>query len=177
MSAIEVLAVIGIIGYVIFRQVRGELLRGKRTVLLPAILTVVGFTDLHANGQHLRPVDVLCLVIGCAGSALIGVGFGAMMRLASRDGYLWAQLPVRGLWLWLALVVWRLGAMGLALALHAHVAASTSTLLLSLGVNRLAQAGVIVLRALPMQVRFAPEKDGSSFLTGVLGGASDAARR
>jgi hypothetical protein len=47
MSAIEILAVIGIIGYVIFRQVQGEPLRGNRTVLLPAVLTVIGREGLH----------------------------------------------------------------------------------------------------------------------------------
>ena len=178
MSGIEVLIVVGVVGYVIFRQLQGEFLRGKRTVLLPVILTVIGFTDLRSShGVHLQNIDIVCVAIGCAGSALIGLGFGAMMRLVSRDGYLWAQLPVRGLWLWLALVVWRVCAMGLAAALHAHVAASTSTLLFSLGVNRLAAAAVIVLRALSMGVPFAPEKDGSSILGGLLGGESGDRRR
>lgn len=164
MSALEILAVIGIIGFVIFRQIQGEPLRGKRTVVLPAILTVIGFSDLHGNGGHLQPADVTCLVIGALGSALIGAGFGVMMRLEARNGYLWAQLPVRGLWLWGALIAWRVAAMALAGALHAHVAASSSTLLLSLGVNRLAQAAVIMLRALAAGVPFAPEKDGASFM-------------
>ncbi len=164
MSALEILAVIGIIGFVIFRQIQGEPLRGKRTVVLPAILTVIGFSDLHGNGGHLQSADVTCLVIGALGSAVIGAGFGAMMRLEGRNGYLWAQLPVRGLWLWGALLAWRLVAIALAGALHAHVAASSSTLLFSLGVNRLAQAAVIMLRALAAGVPFAPEKDGASFM-------------
>lgn len=169
MSAITILAVVAVIGYVIFRQVQGEMLRGKRAVLLPAILTVVGFTDLHGtHGQHLQTVDVVWITIGCVGSALIGFGFGAVTRLESRGGYLWAQLPVSGLWLWAALVVWRGLAMVLAGSMHAHVAASTSTLLFSLGINRLAQAAVIVPRALSMGVPFAPEKDGASFLGGLL---------
>jgi len=163
-SALEILAVIGVVGLVIFRQVRGEPLRGKRTVVLPAILTVIGFSDLHGNAGHLQPADVICLVIATIGSALIGVGFGTMMRLEARNGYLWAQLPVRGLWLWIALAAWRVAAMALAGAVHAHVAASSSTLLFSLGVNRLAQAAVIMLRALAVGVPFAPEKDGTSFM-------------
>ena len=52
----------------------------------------------------------------------------------------------------------------LASGLHAHVAASSATLLLSLGVNRLAQAAVIVARAMAMGVPFAPEKDGKVFM-------------
>jgi hypothetical protein len=168
MSAIEILAVIGIIGFVIFRQVRGEALRGKRAVLLPAILTVIGFTNLHAsNGAHLQRADIVCITIGAAGSALIGLAFGAITRLESRGGYLWAQLPMWGLWLWGAMFAWRGVSFVLAEAMHAHVAASSSTLLFGLGLNRLAQAAVVVPRAMAMGVPFAPEKDGSSFLSGL----------
>jgi hypothetical protein len=165
MSAIEILAVIGIIGYVIFRQVQGEPLRGKRTVLLPAILTVIGFLNLHGSGgAHLAGTDVACIVVGTAGSAAIGLAFGAVMRLESRGGYLWAQLPLRGLWLWVALAGWRVLVTVAASGLHAHIAASTATLLLSLGINRLAQAAVVVVRATGMGVPFAPEKDGRVFM-------------
>ena len=168
MSAIEILAVIGIIGYVIFRQVRGEALRGKRAVLLPAILTVVGFTDLHAsNGAHLQRADIVCITIGAVGSVLIGLAFGAVTRLESRGGYLRAQLPMWGLWLWGAMFAWRAVSYVLADAMHAHVAASSSTLLFGLGLNRLAQAAVVVPRAMSMGVPFAPEKDGSTFLSGL----------
>ncbi|SRR5579871_4579773 len=167
MSALEILAVIGVIGYIIFRQVKGEPLRGKRAVLLPAILTVIGFTDLHGNGgAHLQSADITCIVVGAAGSAAIGLAFGAITRLESRDGYLWAQLPLRGLWLWGALLAWRVAVMVMAHAVHANVAASSATLLFSLGINRLAQAAVIVPRAMAAGVPFAPEKDGKVFMSG-----------
>jgi hypothetical protein len=168
MSGLEILAVIGIIGLVIYQQLRGQALRGKRTVLLPAVLTVIGFTDLHGHGgAHLQPADVACIIVGAAGSAAIGLGFGAITRLESRDGALWAQMPVRGLWLWAAMVGWRGVVFVLATATHAHVAASSATLLFSLGVNRLAQAAVIVPRAMAAGVPFAPEKDGKTFLAGL----------
>lgn len=166
MSAIEILAVIAIIGYVIFRQVQGEPLRGKRAVVLPTILTVIGFLNLRSAGAHLSPADVSCLAVGAAGSAAIGLAFGAITRLQARGGYLWAQLPVRGLWLWAALIAWRVAVIVAASGLHAHVAASSATLLFTLGVNRLAQAAVIVPRAMSMGVPFAPEKDGRVFMAG-----------
>ena len=166
MPALEILAAIGVIGYIIFRQVKGEPLRGKRAVLLPAILTVVGFTDLHKGGAHLQPSDITFIVAGAAGAAVIGLAFGAITRLESRDGYLWAQLPLYGLWLWGALFAWRVGVMVMAHAVHANVAASSATLLFSLGINRLAQAAVIVPRALAAGVPFAPEKDGKVFMSG-----------
>jgi len=165
MSGLEIIAVIGLIGYIVYRQVKGEPLRGKRTVVLPAVLTVIGFLNLR-SGAHLASADIVCLALGVAGSAAVGLAFGAVTRLRSRDGYLWAQLPVAGLWLWAALIAWRLLDMALAAGLHAHVAASAATLLLSLGVNRLAQAAVIVPRAMALGVPFAPEKDGKPFMAG-----------
>ena len=165
MSGLEILAVVAVIGWIIFRQFRGEPLRGKRAVLLPAILTVIGFTDLHGtNGAHLQHADIVAIAIGAIGSAIIGLGFGAITRLEERGGYLWAQLPVYGLWLWVALFAWRGAAYVIAEGMHAHVAASTSTLLFGLGLNRLAQAAVIVPRAMAMGVPFAPEKDGKVFM-------------
>jgi hypothetical protein len=165
MSGIEILAVVGIIGYVMFRQVSGEALRGKRAVLLPAVLTVVGYGDLHGDrGARLSHADVACLVVGAAGSVVIGLAFGWVTRLEERDGYLWARLPVWGLALWGALVGWRVLVMLVAASVHAHVAASSATLLFSLGVNRLAQAAVIVPRAMATGVPFAPEKDGRVFM-------------
>ena len=166
MSGIDILIVVAVIGWVIFRQLRGEPLRGKRAVLLPAILTIVGFTELHgSHGSHLQAADITAITIGTIGSAFIGVALGAITRLEERGGYLWAQLPMYGLWLWAALIGWRGVSFVIADAMHAHVAASTATMLFGLGVNRLAQAAVIVPRAMMMGVPFAPEKDGNVFMS------------
>ncbi|MBC3840095.1 hypothetical protein GXW82_07610 [Streptacidiphilus sp. 4-A2] len=165
MSGLEVIAVIGIIGFVIYQQVRGQMLRGKRVVLLPVVLTVIGFTDLHGTAkQPLGAADIVCLVIGAVGSIAVGLAFGAMTRLEARDGVLWGRLPLRGLWLWAALVGWRAVVFVLAEATHAHVAASSATLLFTLGLNRVAQAAVIMPRAMAAGIPFAPEKDGRTFL-------------
>ena len=94
MSALEILAVIGIIGFVIYQQLAGQLLRGKRVVVLPAVVTVIGFYDLR--GHHLGPADIAWLTVGAVGSVLIGLAFGLIMRLESRDGVLWGKMPLRG---------------------------------------------------------------------------------
>lgn len=174
MSSVDVVLVVVIIGFVIFKQVQGEPLRAKRVVLRPLLLTVGGFADLHLTNAHLSSADITCLAIGTAGSAVIGCGFGALIRIESREGYLWGQLPVIGLWLWVLLVGWRVAVMVIASSMHAHIAASTSTLLFSLGINRLAQAVVIVPRAMAMGVSFAPEAGGRSggLLSGILGDTS-----
>jgi hypothetical protein len=167
---LEVLAVIAIVVYVIGRQLLGESLRGKRVLLLPAILVVVGLTRLGGGGHHVRPVDVACLVASGLIAAAIGAGQGAMMRLENREGGLWGRMPPRSLLLWVALIGSRVAMTVLASALGAHVAASTAPIVLLLGVNRLGQAALITRRALAAGIPFAREKDGSVFLSDQLAG-------
>jgi hypothetical protein len=157
-SWLEVLAVIGIIGFVIYQQLAGQPLQGRRLVVLPAVVTVIGFSGLR--GHHLGPADLAWLTAGAAGSLLIGLAFGVIMRLEPRGGVLWAKMPLRGLWLWAGLVAWRVLIVALAARTGAHVAASATPLLFTLGLNRLGQAAVIVPRALRAGLPFAPEKNG-----------------
>ncbi|MFD9325343.1 hypothetical protein [Streptomyces sp. NPDC060065] len=164
MSVLVVLAVIGIVVVVIGRQLAGEPLRGKRVLLLPAILAVVGVYQLSGHGEHPTAPDIGLLVAGAVVAAGIGAGQGSVMRLENRGGALWGQLPVIGLWLWGALIASRVLTTLVASELHAHVAASSAAILLMLGVNRLGQAAVITRRALASGVPFAPEKDGKVFL-------------
>jgi hypothetical protein len=163
-SWLEVLVVIGIIGFVIYQQLTGQLLQGKRLIVLPAVVTVIGFLGLRSH--HLGPADIVWLTVGAAGSLLIGLAFGLITRLESCDGVLWGKMPLRGLWLWIALLAWRVLIMVLAARTGAHVVASTTPLLFTLGLNRLGQAAVIGLRAMLAGIPFAPEKDGSTFLSG-----------
>ena len=168
MSWLEVLVAIGIIGFVIYQQLAGQLLQGKHVVVLPAVVTVIGFFDLR--GHRMGPADIAWLTVGAAGSLLIGLAFGLITRLESRDGVLWGKMPLRGLWLWVALVAGRILVIALAARTGAHVVASTTPLLFTLGLNRLGQAAVIVPRAMRAGIPFAPEKDGSTVLGGGFGG-------
>jgi hypothetical protein len=160
MSLLEALAVIGIIVYVVAQQLVGIAVTGKRLIVLPAVLTVIGVVSL--SGQP-GATDIGLLVVGGAIAVAIGVGLGAMTRLEQRDGYLWTQLSKHGLWLWAGLIVSRLVIVGIAHAAGAHVAASTAAILLTLGLNRAAQALVVAPRAIAAGIPFAPEKDGTVF--------------
>jgi hypothetical protein len=171
-EVIRVLAVIAIIGYVIGRQLLGEPLRGKRVVVLPVILAVVGAVDLDQHGHHVEPADVACLVASGLIAVTIGLLQGRMIRLESRNGALWGQMPVRGLWLWALLVGSRLIMTVIALAVDAKVAGSSAPILMLLGINRIGQAAIVMRHALATGIPFAPEKDGSSFLSGLIGGAA-----
>jgi hypothetical protein len=169
-EVIRVLAVVAVIGYVIGRQLMGEPLRGKRVVVLPVILAVAGVLDLGKNGHHVRPADVVFLVISGLIAVTIGVLQGRMIRLESRNGALWGQMPVRALWLWAALVGSRLILTLIALAVGAKVAGSSTPIIMLLGINRIGQAAIVMRHALATGIPFAPEKDGTSFLSGQIAG-------
>jgi len=166
-TAFVAIAVIVIVGYVIGRQLIGEPIRGKRLVVLPLVLTVVGAINLDQGSQRLKPADIAFIALSAVVAAAIGLAQGATMRLDRRDGGLWGQMPVWSLWLWGALLVSRLLVGVIAGTSGAHVAASTAPILLVLGVNRLAQAAVIAPRAVRAGIPFAPEKDGTTFLGGL----------
>jgi hypothetical protein len=163
MSLLTVLAVIGIVVYVIGKQLVGSALSGKRLVVLPAVLTVIGIVEISGSKSPLHVIDVVLLVASASIAVAIGAILGAITRLERRDGYLWAQLPKHGLWLWGGLFASRLAITGIADVSGAHLAAGTSAILLTLGLNRVAQALVVVPRAIAAGIPFAPEKDGSVF--------------
>jgi hypothetical protein len=166
MSPLTVLVAVGIIVYVIGQQLVGSALSGKRVVVLPAVLTVIGIIDVAGNKAHPDATDMVLLVVSAAIAIAIGAGLGAITRLERRDGHLWAQLPRRGLWLWGGLIVSRLLITGAAHGAGAHVVAGSAAILLMLGLNRAAQALVVVPRAIAAGIPFAPEKDGTVFGAG-----------
>jgi hypothetical protein len=171
MSLLTAVAVIGIVVYVIGQQLVGSAVQGRRLIVLPAVLTLIGVADISGQGSHPGAMDLVLLIAGAVIAITIGVGLGAMTRLERRGGYLWAQLPKQGLWLWGALIVSRVLATGLAHVAGAHVAAGTTAILLMLGLNRAAQASVVSARAISAGIPFAPEKDGTVFGAGWFSGA------
>jgi len=173
-EVIRVLAVIAIVGYVIGRQLIGEPLRGKRVVVLPVILAVAGVADLGEHGRQVELADVICLVISGLIAVTIGLLQGGTIRLECRNGALWGQMPVRGLWLWALLVGSRLIMTVIALAVGAKVAGSSAPIIMLLGINRLGQAAIVMRHALATGIPFAPEKDGRSFRFGQAGGVPPA---
>lgn len=172
MSAFTVLVAIAAIAFIVSQQLIGGALKGKRLVLLPAVLTVIGIVELVGSKSRPDAIDVLLLIVSAVIAIAIGLGLGAITRLERRDGYLWAQLPKQGLWLWGGLIASRVVVSGIAGVSGAHVAAGSSAILLMLGLNRAAQALVVGSRAVAAGIPFAPEKDGTTFAAGLFSGSA-----
>jgi hypothetical protein len=170
MSVLTVLVAVGIVAYVIYTQVVGAPLTGRRAIALPAVLTIIGIVDLAHAKTPMTALDLTLLVISGAIAVGVGLGLGSMTRIEARNGHLWTQLPKRGLWMWGALIASRLVMIGIADALGANAVAGTSAILLTLGLNRVAQALIVVPRAVAAGIPFAPEKDGRVFMEGLFAG-------
>jgi hypothetical protein len=84
-----------------------------------------------ATGREPVPTAA-CVVLIAAGlviSGVIGVLQGRRMRLESRDGYLWGQMPASVLWLWAAYFAGRGAVDVIGYAVHAQLATSSAVLL------------------------------------------------
>ncbi|MCU4186734.1 hypothetical protein K6U06_20385 [Acidiferrimicrobium sp. IK] len=157
MSFLEVVAAVAVVLVVIGRQLRGENLAGKRLVVLPAILVLIGVRGVAGHGHGPATTDIVLIGAQALVAAGVGVAQGRMMRLEERDGGLWGQMPWRSLWLWLGLVGSRLALDLVASGLGAEVAASSAPILLTLGINRLTQAAVVAPRALAAGISLSSE--------------------
>jgi hypothetical protein len=145
-NLVEIAVLVAAVGYEIYNQVKGQALHARRLVLLPAVLIVMGVAGL-AGMSGVGAADIGCLAASALIAAAIGLGQGALTRLEVRAGALWGRLPGRGLWLWAALIVSRVAIVVAAHAIGADAAASLDSIVLALGINRLAQAGVIAARS------------------------------
>jgi hypothetical protein len=156
MNTLLIVAVaVAVVAVVVGRQLLGEPIRAKRPIVLPLALAAVGLANL--NGARPGPLDLIMVSLAATSAVVIGLGQGRTMRLSERDGFLWAQLPPRGLWWWAALIGSRLLFGVLATVVGADVAASGAAITLVLGLNRLSQAGVVAMRAVRAGIPFAPE--------------------
>jgi hypothetical protein len=159
-SVETIVVVLGIMTYSVARQIAGEPLRLKRLIGLPAALTVIGIVDVvKSKGSGPTHTDIVLIGAGCAVNAAIGIGQGMLMRLESRNGYLWGQMPRSVLWWWAGKIASGLILDAIGHALGAQLATISAVMLLRLGVNRLAQAGIVAPRALATGTPFAPEAD------------------
>lgn len=145
-NLVEIAVLVAAVGYVVFNQVKGQSLHPRQLVLLPAALIFIGVTGL-AGMSAVSGTDVGFLAASALIAAAIGLGQGALTRLEVHEGTLWGRLPRRGLWLWAALIASRVAIVIAAHAIGADAAASLDSIVLALGINRLAQAGVITARS------------------------------
>jgi hypothetical protein len=149
------LAIAGGVIWMIASQFKGTAIGVRRLVVLPAVVVVIGASNLGGL-RNAHPADMALLVTSGGIAVAIGLCQGAVVRLEERNGALWGRTPLWAVSLWVALIASRVALHVFAGAHHDTLTASFAAIVLTLGVNRLAQAAVIAGRALMAGIPFAP---------------------
>jgi peptidoglycan/LPS O-acetylase OafA/YrhL len=155
-SPVTILLVVAAVGYVLWSRMQGRPLKLRRMLLLPVVLVVLGIVDLTgSSAPHLTSKDIAFLVVSLALSIVLGAARGATIELYPKQGELWQRYRKSTVALWIALIAAKLILIAIASAAGASAGSGTSTLLLTLGVSLLAEAAIVVPRALSTGLPFA----------------------
>jgi hypothetical protein len=162
---VEIVLVIFAIGYVLVRRLAGQPAEGKRMLLLPAVLIVIGLTSLAHTWS---PVSIAFLVGTTLISVVLGILRGVSIRISERDGIAFMRYTGITVALWIVNIAIKLGAsVMLGFVDHSAESSVSSGLLLSLGAGILMEGLVVLYRALhtDTQIIWSKGKDGASHTT------------
>src|SRR5262249_41023871 len=142
-----------VIVYVIARRFAGSPVRAQSFVL-PAALA--GYGLLQLRGAHVGLADIAFLAVEAVLPLAIGAAPGTPIKLYVRDGLLWQRYR------WTTLVAW-VGAIALRVGLTVlghltGVSVIASSLLFVMGLNLLAEAVVVGVRAQRHGAPIAPRR-------------------
>ena len=148
MNVTDILLVLAAVTWVMSRRMAGQLLQAKSLLVLPAVLTIIGITQL----RHLHPADVTTvafIAVSIGLSVVLGLVRGATVHLGERGQELWMRYRVSTVVLWVATLAVKVVAVPLERGVsHASASAAGHALMLSIGLGVLAESAVVLLRAL-----------------------------
>lgn len=154
---VEIVLIIAVVGYILARRLLGEPAVAKRMLLLPGVLTVIGFVDLTKVAQ--TPLSVAFLVGTTVISIVIGLLRGASIRVFEKDGIVTMQYTVMTIVLWAINFAVKFGAsfvLGMVDPTAEH--ASSSGLMLTLGAGMLVEGLAVLAKAVRSDGRIVWQK-------------------
>jgi hypothetical protein len=161
-APLTILFVVAAFGYVLWTRTKGQPLSGRRLVVLPVLLSVLGITGLTgSSAPPLTPKDVVFLVVSVVVSAALGAARGATIELYPYHGELWQRYRRNTVALWILLIAFKIVLVVAAGAAGASAGGGTNSLLLSFGISLLAEAAIVAPRALSTGLPFAIDHEKS----------------
>ena len=156
-------AVIGValVVFIIYRQLSRQPLEGRRLVVLPLVLAVLGLYNLSHKPPTMGAA-VTALAISLASAVVLGLARGVSMRVWQEAGTVLRQGAPLTLALWVLSLVVRLGIGALAQRSGVAQSVTVGELPLFLGVTLAAQNGVIWTRAQALGVSASTGRPGLS---------------
>ncbi len=159
---IEIILILAAVAYVMVRRVMGEPAEGKRMLILPAVLLVIGISDV--SGSLKTPMSVVFLVATAAISVVLGGLRGASVRLSERDGLAFVRYTGVTIALWVANLAIKFGGnLVLGIVDPKDASSVSNSLFLTLGAGMLVEGLVVLARALHGDARviWSKGKDGA----------------
>lgn len=159
---IELILIIALIAYILIRRLAGQPAQGKKLLILPAIIMVIGIASLSHTWS---PFAISFLVATTGVSFIIGILRGVSIKLFGKDGVVWMRYTATTVVLWVANIAIKIAA-AITIATINPVAAhqESSGLLISLGMGVLMEGVVVALKAVntDSRVLWAKGKDGQA---------------
>ncbi|AUI57289.1 DUF1453 domain-containing protein [Amycolatopsis sp. BJA-103] len=163
-TPVEIVLIVAAVGYILIRRLAGDVAEAKRMLLLPAILAVIGLSDVDDSVKS--ATAVVFLVVTLAVSVLFGVLRGVSIRLYRQDGVAHMRYT------WLTIVLWALNVAAkvganLLLGLITGVPSGGNSVMLTIGVGMLVEGVVVLARAMRTDSRIVWKKgeDGKAHTT------------
>ncbi|HWC80573.1 MAG TPA: DUF1453 domain-containing protein [Pseudonocardiaceae bacterium] len=144
---VEIVLILAAVGYLLLRRVMGEPAQAKRMLVLPAVLTLIGLSDV--SGVVKTPLSLLFLVATGAISVVLGALRGVSVRIYQRDGLTFIRYTAVTVVLWVVNLAIKFGAnLTLGAIDPKDAGAVSNSLLLTIGIGILAEGLVVLYRAL-----------------------------
>lgn len=147
MTFLSILLYAALIGYVLSKKIQGRPIRAPRKLLgLPIVLIALGFEEL-TGGKAMKPVEIALIVTGAILSIGLGLMRGQADKITTRDGVPFVQWGKASLILFGVNIVAKLVLDLIGVAAGSSASAAGKSLIFTLGLNLLAEAGVLWMRA------------------------------
>jgi hypothetical protein len=151
---LEIVLILAAVCYIMARRMMGEPAQAKRMLILPAVLLVIGVSQL--SGETWSASSILFLAVTVAISMVLGGLRGASVRVSERDGLAFIKYTGVTVGLWVVNLVVKFGGNLVFSAVDHQAAASVgNSLFLSLGAGMLVEGLVVLARALRTDSRIA----------------------
>ncbi|HEY4453315.1 MAG TPA: DUF1453 domain-containing protein [Pseudonocardiaceae bacterium] len=167
-GALEIVIIIAVVIYMLISRMMGQPAQAKRMLLLPAILTVVGVTELSGVNSA---TSVVFLVATAAISVVLGAARGFSVRISQRDGIAFVRYTGWTVALWVLNIAVKFGANFALGAIDGKAAAGASnSVMITIGLGLLVEGLVVLYRAMRANhpVVWSQSRDGQRQMSPVL---------
>jgi len=137
---VEIVLIIAAVGYVLARRLMGEPAVGKRLLVLPVVLGLIGLTQV----TQVTSAVIVSLVASALLSVVFGVLRGVSVRTYEQNGLVMVRYTVTTIALWVLSIAARF-------ALGFLIGSSTTGLMFVVGAGLLAEGLVVMWKAMRVQ--------------------------